>query len=99
VSHNETLMLQPKVAFIEMARAMLPLVTLLALWVSAVEVPTREHIHAVSLTGLGCAAAAYGEASAVLRGGPHSAHDQRRNELAKASLLAPVLRISKCTVL
>ncbi|GFH30069.1 TPT domain-containing protein, partial [Haematococcus lacustris] len=49
------------VAFIEMARAMLPLITLAALWLASLETPTLEHIKAVSLTGVGCAISAYGE--------------------------------------
>lgn len=61
LSNNLYLMLT--VAFIEMARSMLPLVTLLALWVSNVEIPSRLQIMAVSLTGIGCAISAYGEVS------------------------------------
>eukprot|EP00199_Chlamydomonas_sp_CCMP681_P004904 CAMPEP_0119102804 /NCGR_PEP_ID=MMETSP1180-20130426/1424_1 /TAXON_ID=3052 ORGANISM="Chlamydomonas cf sp, Strain CCMP681" /NCGR_SAMPLE_ID=MMETSP1180 /ASSEMBLY_ACC=CAM_ASM_000741 /LENGTH=122 /DNA_ID=CAMNT_0007087157 /DNA_START=149 /DNA_END=513 /DNA_ORIENTATION=- len=49
------------VSFIEMARSLLPLFTLLALWAAKVEIPTNEHIQAVSLTGIGCGISAYGE--------------------------------------
>ncbi len=50
-----------QVAFIEMARAGLPLFTLLGLWAARVEIPTNEHIQAVSLSGVGCGISAYGE--------------------------------------
>eukprot|EP00199_Chlamydomonas_sp_CCMP681_P006641 CAMPEP_0119102752 /NCGR_PEP_ID=MMETSP1180-20130426/1381_1 /TAXON_ID=3052 ORGANISM="Chlamydomonas cf sp, Strain CCMP681" /NCGR_SAMPLE_ID=MMETSP1180 /ASSEMBLY_ACC=CAM_ASM_000741 /LENGTH=296 /DNA_ID=CAMNT_0007087083 /DNA_START=146 /DNA_END=1036 /DNA_ORIENTATION=+ len=49
------------VSFIEMARSLMPLFTVLALWAAKVEIPTNEHIQAVSLTGVGCGISAYGE--------------------------------------
>lgn len=66
LSNNLYLLLT--VAFIEMARSSLPLVTLLGLWAVRVEIPTWEHIQAVSLTGLGCAISAFGEVALTALG-------------------------------
>lgn len=49
------------VSFIEMARAFMPVLTMLALWLAGLESPTRDAIKAVVLTAAGCALAAYGE--------------------------------------
>lgn len=56
------------VAFLEMSRAALPVIVMLMLWVTRVEVPTPTIIKAVSLTAVGCAVAAYGEMHLQLLG-------------------------------
>eukprot|EP00798_Chlamydomonas_sp_ICE-L_P006458 gene6458-3091_t len=48
-------------SFIEMARATLPLFTMIALHFSGLETPTLSMVKAVVLTTVGCAVAAYGE--------------------------------------
>lgn len=49
------------VAFLEMSRAALPVIVMLMLWASRIEVPTPTITRAVLLTAAGCAIAAYGE--------------------------------------
>mmetsp|Transcript_28892 Transcript_28892/g.73758 ORF Transcript_28892/g.73758 Transcript_28892/m.73758 type:complete len:342 (-) Transcript_28892:471-1496(-) len=56
------------VAFIEMARSLLPLFTMLALYMAALEVPTSETVRAVLLTAVGCAMSAYGELALTFLG-------------------------------
>lgn len=49
------------VAFIEVARSSMPLLTLLGLWMTKLEIPNRYMVLAVTLTTIGCAIAATGE--------------------------------------
>lgn len=50
-----------QVAFIEMARSLLPLFTMLALFLAGLESPNAELVKAVCATAVGCALSAYGE--------------------------------------
>lgn len=49
------------VAFLEMTRASLPVIVMIALWVTGIEIPSSTVVRAVMLTAVGCAIAAYGE--------------------------------------
>ncbi|KAG2431753.1 hypothetical protein HXX76_009249 [Chlamydomonas incerta] len=57
------------VAFIEMSRASMPVLTMFALWVTGMEFPTQQVVAAVSVVAVGSAIAAYGEIALTLIGG------------------------------
>ena len=56
------------VAFIEMTRALYPVFTMLALYLTGLESVTPETVKAVVLTAFGCAIAAYGEIGVSVAG-------------------------------
>ncbi|KAG2449545.1 hypothetical protein HYH02_005687 [Chlamydomonas schloesseri] len=57
------------VAFIEMSRASMPVLTMIALWVTGMEFPTQQVVAAVSVVAVGSAIAAYGEIALTVFGG------------------------------